>query len=219
MKLMNRYRPNWLIRRLTSPWLTWRFSSGGKIIYLSFDDGPDAGVTPQVLDVLDKYGAKATFFLCGRKVMDEPDLVKMILNKGHATGNHTFSHLNGMCTATKTYLQNIEACSHIVSSKLFRPPYGKIRPRQVMQLKKSGYKVIMWTVLSCDFNQHLDPAECLRQSIRYTTDGSIIVFHDSVKAATNMLYVLPKYLAHFSQLGYTFAAIHEKSIPQPVARI
>ena len=212
MNQWNRYRPTWLIRRLTSPWLTWSFSSGKKIIYLSFDDGPDAVVTPQVLDVLDQYDAKATFFLCGSKALEEPDLVKKIRNKGHATGNHTFSHLNGIRAATKTYLQDIEACSQIVPSRLFRPPYGKIRPRQVMQLKQSGYKIIMWTVLSYDFDQHLDPTECLYQCIRNTTDGSIIVFHDSLKAATNMLYVLPNYLAHFTQLGYTFAAIHEDSI-------
>ncbi len=209
MNRCSRYRPPWLIRKLTSPWLVWGFRPGSKTIYLSFDDGPDAIVTPQVLDILDQYNAKATFFLCGQKAVERPDLAESIRGKGHATGNHTYKHLNGMHVSTKTYLDNVEECSHVVHSKLFRPPYGMLGPLQIKKLRGAGYNIIMWTVLSNDFDKRFNPEVCLRQSIKYTTDGSIIVFHDSEKAAANMLYVLPRYLIHFKNLGYTFAAINE----------
>ncbi len=212
MNRCSRYRPPWLIRKLTSPWLVWGFTPGSKTIYLSFDDGPDANVTPQVLDILDHYDAKATFFLCGQKAVERPDLADCIRSKGHATGNHTYQHVNGMYVSAKTYLGNVEECSKVVPSKLFRPPYGMLGPLQIKKLRYAGYIIIMWTVLSHDFESSIDPDVCLHQSINHTTDGSIVVFHDSEKAAASMLYVLPEFLAHFIHLGYTFAAINENAL-------
>lgn len=208
MMPLNRYQPNWLIRKLTSPWLIWNYKPGRKTIYLSFDDGPDAAVTPLVLTYLTEFDAKATFFICGEQAEKEPALVNSLQKNGHTLGNHTYNHLNGFNTSTKHYIDNIVACSKIVHSKLFRPPYGKIRPMQVIKLEDLGYRIIMWTVMSNDFDQSLDAEQCLQNTIDHTCDGSIILFHDSAKAAANMLYVLPRYLAHFKNLGYNFDAIH-----------
>ncbi len=201
------YQVPWLIRLLTSPWLLWEVSGTEKTIFLTFDDGPDPDVTPQVLDMLRGFGAKATFFLTGNKASHETDLVRQLLKEGHAIGNHTHDHLNGYKVSSKTYLDNINACARHVSSALFRPPYGKIRPAQLVRLKQKGYQVVMWTVLSNDFNAGLDRDACLRNTIKYTRNGAIVVFHDTKKAASNCLYVLPRLLDHFHKRGFAFKSL------------
>ena len=195
------------------PNYTWHKSRERKVLYITFDDGPIPEVTDFVLDKLKEFDAKATFFCVGDNVQKHPKQFKAIVEKGHIIANHTFNHLNGWDTETKKYIKNISACEKEVSSvtekysqKMFRPPYGRIKKAQYEYLKVN-YEVIMWDVLTGDFDQNLDKEKCLQESIKATSNGSIIVFHDSIKAKENMMYALPKFLAHFSQLGYTFEGL------------
>jgi len=196
---------------------TWHFKRDLKNIYLTFDDGPIPEVTPWVLDMLKKYNAKATFFCIGDNVLKHPDIFKSIISDNHQIGNHTFNHLKGFSTKTHFYIQNTEK-AHALFTKtnksfsaqkalLFRPPYGKIKPNQIKQLKNKGYKIVFWDVLSRDFDSKLSPYKCLDNVIKYTQNGSIIVFHDSLKAFKNLQYTLPKVLAYYSEKGYSFKAI------------
>jgi len=192
------------------PDLTWRGTSGDKIIYLTFDDGPVEGPTQFVLDKLDKYDAKATFFCVGENVVKNPYLLLDMVERGHKIANHTFNHLDGWKTPVDDYLQNIHKCQkeidEIISrrgDKLFRPPYGKIKKAQIKKLKPE-YITIMWDVLSGDFHIKLTPETCLEKSISHSRDGSIVIFHDSGKAFDKLKYILPKYLEHFSSRGYRF---------------
>ena len=195
----------------------WHFSRNTKNIYLTFDDGPIPEVTPWVLDMLKKYNAKATFFCIGDNVLKHPDIFKRILSDNHHIGNHTFNHLKGFTTKTHSYIQNTEKAHTIFTNTnkslsthktlLFRPPYGKIRPKQAKILKEKGYKIVLWDVLSRDFDSKLSPLKCFNNVIKYTQNGSIIVFHDSLKAFKNLQYTLPKVLAYYSEKGYSFKAI------------
>lgn len=186
--------------------LDWHFSRNEKVIYLTFDDGPTPVITHQVLDILDTYKARATFFCLGRNVDRHSDIYNEILRRGHAVGNHTYSHLKGWRTGLKTYIQDAHLAEHHVNSKLFRPPYGRIRRNQVKYLAKE-YRIVMWDVLTHDYNSKIPEKICLRSVIKGTRNGSIVVFHDSQKAAKNLLYVLPRMLEHFHQKGYTFKCI------------
>lgn len=168
-------------------------------VYLTFDDGPHPEITLKVLSVLKEHGAKATFFCVGENAEKYPDVIKQILAEGHSIGNHTQHHLNGWKTRTKTYIDDVELCSRSIESKLFRPPYGKLTKKQGKRVLEQGYSVIMWDVLSYDFSVKYSPERSLnhvKQSIR---SGSIVVFHDSEKAAENMLYTLPKTLAYLKE--------------------
>lgn len=186
--------------------LEWHYDRSEKKIFLTFDDGPTPIITTQVLDILDMYNAKATFFCLGRNVDRHIDIYKDIIGRGHSVGNHTYSHLKGWRSNLKTYIQDIHLADRYVESKLFRPPYGRIRNIQVRYLKKF-YRIIMWDVLTHDYNRRIPQEMCLRTTLRSTKNGSIIVFHDSEKASRNLLYVLPKLLEHFSKKGYEFSKI------------
>ena len=186
--------------------LTWSYPSKASTLFLTFDDGPIPEVTPAVLEILDRYKAKATFFCVGENVKKHPEIYKAILDKGHSVGNHSFNHLNGWKTDTAEYIKNIKEAKEHINSNLYRPPYGKVTRSQIKLLSKD-YKIIMWDVLSGDFDQKTSPEKCAKNVIKNASDGSIIVFHDSLKAAETMLKTLPIVLEHYSDLGYTFPPI------------
>jgi len=197
------------------PKLVWRISTNQKEIFLTLDDGPVPGPTEFALDILKKYNAKATFFCIGDNVQKHPDIFKRILQEGHAIGNHTFNHLNGWQTSNPNYVDNVHLCDKVLDENqlsnsqqrtvLFRPPYGRITRAQIKLL--SMYKIIMWDVLSFDYTDSISPETCLEKSIKVTRPGSIVVFHDSLKAEKNMRYALPRYMEHFVNEGYSFNVI------------
>ncbi len=195
-----------IIQRLFSNY-TWRFSSIPKEIYLTFDDGPTPEVTQFVLTELKKHNAKATFFCIGKNVKNHFDIYQQIVKDGHAVGNHTFNHLNGFKAKKTTYLENVQHASGHIDSRLFRPPYGKIKPSQGRLLQKKGYRIIMWDVLSGDFDVSITPEKCLKNVLENTKNGSIIVMHDSIKAKEKLFYVLPRILEYFTNKGIEFKAI------------
>lgn len=174
---------------------------------MTFDDGPTPEITPWVLEVLDTFEAKATFFCIGKNVQAYPEIFRTVVKAGHTVGNHTHNHLNGWKTTAKSYLENTTEAAKHIDSKLFRPPYGKISLKQIRLLKKAGYTIVMWDVVSADFDQNLDSETCFQNLLRHTKPGSIVVFHDSPKAYHNLKVVLPKMLAYFSKEGYTFKPI------------
>lgn len=176
---------------------------GEKVVYLTFDDGPIPEVTPWVLEQLDKYTIKATFFCVGDNVRKHPDIYKMVLEKGHHVGNHTFNHVQGIKLWTKNYLANSQLGSRYIDSDLFRPPHGHMRLRQFYTLRKY-YKIIMWDVVTRDYSKLLSPEQVFNNVKKYVRDGSIIVFHDSLKAERNMKYALPKSIDWLLEQGYTF---------------
>jgi len=188
------------------PSLLWKVDTQEKKVYLTFDDGPTPGVTPWVLDQLKQFNAKATFFCLGKNVQQQPIIYQRILNEGHAVGNHTHNHRRGWTTKSKDYLDNIQTASQYIRSKLFRPPYGMIKTSQILKLRHN-YKIIMWNVLSRDYNQKISPEECLHNVINDDKPGSIIVFHDSLKAERNLRYVLPKVLQFYSDKGYSMVSV------------
>jgi len=195
-----------IIKRLFSDY-TWCFSSTSKTLYLTFDDGPTPEVTEFVLNELKKFNAKATFFCIGKNVKCHHYLYERILEEGHSVGNHTFNHLNGFLTKSKEYIENVQHAAAHIHSNLFRPPYGKIKSSQGKELSKQGYRIIMWNVLSGDFDTKITPEKCLENVLRNASSGSIIVMHDSQKAKEKMYYSLPKILEHFTEKGYDFKGI------------
>ena len=195
------------------PGLQWRIPTAEKEIYLTFDDGPIPGPTEFVLDQLERCHAKATFFCIGENVSRHPEIFQAVVRQGHAVGNHTFNHLKGWNYSVAEYLANIRLCQEeflksphsLRRVTLFRPPYGRIKRSQIRALK--GYSIIMWDVLSHDYSRTLSPDQCLRGTIQATRPGSIIAFHDSLKAEKNMRYTLPRFLEHFTREGYSFKAL------------
>jgi peptidoglycan/xylan/chitin deacetylase (PgdA/CDA1 family) len=189
--------------------LVWQIPTKEKVLYLSFDDGPHPVATPFVLDELKKYDAKATFFCIGKNVDGYPQLYRRILLEGHRAGNHTYDHLNGWKVDDKRYLENIRDAARLIDSDLFRPPYGRISAFQSSLLRSAPfhYKIIMWQVLSADFDRTLTADRCARYVKRHARPGSIVVFHDSEKAFDRLRGALPAVLEHFSGLGYRFEAI------------
>ena len=197
-----------IVQRWIYPGFTWRMPAGGKKIYLTFDDGPHPSITPFVLDELKIYGAKATFFCVGSNVEKHPEVYKRIISEGHAVGNHTYNHLNGWKTADKTYLEDIAKAAGLIDSGLFRPPHGRITRFQAARLKEQlRYRIIMWRVLSGDFDPKISPEKCLRNVMTHTGDGDIVVFHDSEKAYERMKFALPLVLKGFAEKGYVFEKI------------
>ena len=188
------------------PSTIWNIPNTEKTIHLTFDDGPVPETTPALLDLLKSYNAKATFFLIGKNVEKNIDLYNRIRNEGHAVGNHTYSHVSGWRLGFDAYVNDIKLASKFIDSKLFRPPYGKITPKQLKYLKQH-YKLVFWDVLSYDFSQKISSQKVLIKVLSGYKDGSIIVFHDSQKALKNVKYVLPKILEHFNNLGYKFSVI------------
>lgn len=188
------------------PSLYWRVPTEVNEIFITFDDGPTAGVTDKVLELLNDYQAEATFFCLGKNVEKEPKLFQRILNEGHAAGNHTYNHLNGWNTNSDDYFQDIYACSEVFESKLFRPPYGKIKSRQLKKLSKE-FQIIMWSSLSLDYNSKYSAQDCLNFATKDLKAGDIIVFHDSLKAEENMLYALEGTLKLARKKGFQCNAI------------
>jgi len=181
-------------------------SASEKKLYLTFDDGPLPTVTPHVLSILKQYNAKATFFCVGDNVSKHPQEYAQLLNEGHAVGNHTQHHLNGFKTSLNQYKEDVQQAATHISSNLFRPPYGRFMPAQYNALR-ADYNIVMWDVLSYDFDTRVTKHQCLHNVIKHSRNGSVIVFHDSVKASDKMLYALPQVLDHFSKLGYAFGKL------------
>ena len=198
-------RTPWWLRALY-PGFIWRKPSYEKVVYLTFDDGPTPEITAWTLDQLKRYNAKGTFFVIGKNVAAHPGIFRQIVDAEHSIGNHTYNHLNGWNTSTEHYLRNIEECAQIAPSRLFRPPYGRIKKYQARQLPPS-YKIIMWDVLSGDFDTHIDGEQCYRNVIKHVKPGSIIVFHDSVKAWPRLQVALPKILAYLKEKGFQMEAL------------
>ncbi len=186
--------------------LIWSVKTDKKEVFLTFDDGPIPVVTPWVVETLGKYNAKATFFCVGDNVKKNQDVYQLILDKGHKIGNHTMNHLNGWTNFNKTYFENIEKCDNLIHSNLFRPPYGKIKPTQINYLKKK-YKIIMWDVLTKDYDESLAGEDCFEKVHKNCKPGSIVVFHDSLKAEKRLRIALPKTLDYLSKEGYTFSSL------------
>ena len=204
-----------LLKLIFRNWV-WSFSSKEKVLYLTFDDGPTPEITEWTLYELKKYEAKATFFCIGKNIAEHPEIFQKILEENHSVGNHTNNHLNGWKTKTSDYLQNIEESekyfeenqkSKIKNQKLFRPPYGRLTLSQSKKIRKKGYKIIMWDVLSADFDPKISNEKCLENVIRNIQNGSVILFHDSVKASEKLKFVLPKVLEYYNYNGFEFRSI------------
>ena len=193
------------------PNVLWNIESEEKKIFLTFDDGPIPEVTPWVLDQLDQYNAKATFFCVGDNIRKNPEVFKSVVENGHAVGSHTFNHLNGWETDNLEYFLNVKAAAQLSHSILFRPPYGKLKPKQAQFLHKH-YQVVMWDVLSGDFDPNLTNEQVYKNVVNNAADGSIVVFHDSLKALDHLEYTLPRVLEYFAEKGYSFDAIEEQRI-------
>ncbi len=197
------------------PNLLWDVQTKSKDIYLTFDDGPTPKITNWVLEILKQYNAKATFFCIGKNIEKHPDIFKHIIDDGHTVANHTYNHIKGWKTKTKNYLDEVVLCENALkaqnfkSKQLFRPPYGQITPKQINKLQEQGYKIVMWNVLSVDWDNSITEETCLNNVINHANSGSIIVLHDSVKASKNMTYVLPKVLEYFTDKGFAFKRIPE----------
>lgn len=196
--------PN-LIRRIY-PNGIWKIPETEKKIYLTFDDGPIPEVTHWVLSQLKAYNAKATFFCVGENVQRNPTIFESIKQQGHSVGNHTFNHMDGWKNNFFSYVKNTEVAAQLIDSKLFRPPHGKLTIAQRMALGKR-YKLVLWDVLSRDYDRTISSESCFQNVIKYTNPGSVIVFHDSIKASKNLFKVLPRVLEHYSSLGYSFERI------------
>ncbi|RQP08887.1 MAG: polysaccharide deacetylase family protein [Parapedobacter sp.] len=188
------------------PSLIWHRNRTEKRIFLTFDDGPIPDVTPFVINTLNNYGIKATFFCVGENIKKHPDLFDRLLENGHRIGNHTYNHLNGWKTPDEVYLLNIDRCQQLTGTSLFRPPYGRGKRSQYTELKKK-YDIIMWDVLSGDFDRKLAPEQCLRNVLRYTRNGSIVVFHDNIKAIPRVTHALPRAIEHWLAEGYDFGVL------------
>ena len=197
----------------------WSLPNKENKIYLTFDDGPTPEVTPWVLDILKQNNLKATFFCIGKNIQQNPEIFKRIIAEGHLVGNHTHNHLNGWKTNNRIYLENVKQCEETIQkilndnnfeyqisnikSKFFRPPYGKISLAQSKMIQNLGYKIIMWDVLTGDFDSSITPQNCL-ENAKKAVSGSIIVFHDSIKASTNLRYTLPRAIEYYIEKGLKF---------------
>ena len=186
--------------------LLWRKNPSEKVIYLTFDDGPVPEVTPLVLDLLDEYNLKATFFCVGENVEKYPEVYKEVLKRGHKTGNHTYNHLKGIAVSTNEYVTNVEKAATQIDSKLFRPPYGRIKNSQKKVLLED-YEIVMWDIITRDYDSRLSPVSIMQNIKRYSRNGSLVVFHDSIKAERNMLTVLPLAIEYWNSKGYRFGVL------------
>ena len=194
------------ILKTVFPEITWDFQDTEPSLYLTFDDGPTPAITTEVLSILARFNAKATFFCIGRNVERNPDVYQQLLTNGHTTGNHTYSHLKGWYTPNHEYYDDINLAAQFIQSGLYRPAYGMITPMQLRQLRQQ-YRIVMWDIMSYDFDYGTSPEKCLKNVIRYTSSGSIVVFHDSVKASKKLLYALPRVLEYYADRGFTFKSI------------
>ena len=206
--------------RFIFPSLLWNFDLKEKTIYLTFDDGPIPEITPWVLSRLKEYNAKATFFCIGENISKNPSIFKQILNEGHSVGNHTYNHLNGWKTPSEAYIKNVLQADKAIKTfpsfpgiksgsgkELFRPPFGRITPSQIKKLEKLNYKIVMWDVISEDYDQAKKAQHCFEDVVNYSKPGSIVVFHDSVKAFRNLQKILPAVLTYYSEKGFEFKGL------------
>lgn len=199
-------QPPYLFRKIF-PDSIWKYPiKGEKIVYLTFDDGPIPEITPWVLNLLDYYNIKATFFCVGENVYKHNDIYKEILNRGHKTGNHTYHHLKGFAETKNNYIEDVKKAAKLIDSNLFRPPHGIIKLSQHKILKKT-FKIVMWDVVTRDYSKLLSPQKVFQNVRKYTRNGSIIVFHDSKKAEINMKYALPKSIEWLLEEGYEFRLV------------
>lgn len=200
-------KTNYFVKRIF-PNYVWDIPNQENKVFLTFDDGPTPEITEWTLEQLRNYNAKATFFCIGNNIEKHPGIFEKIIQEEHAIGNHTFNHLKGWETPNDEYIENVTLCETAISQKplaisnLFRPPYGKIKPSQSRVLRKMGFKIIMWDVISFDFDAKIPKEKCLDNVLKNVRSGSIIVFHDSVKASQNLKYALPKTLEFLTQKGY-----------------
>ena len=204
----------WWVKKIY-PSYTWDIKTNEKVIYLTFDDGPHEKATPFILNELKKYNARASFFCIGKNVSALPVIYRKILEEGHTTGNHTYNHLNGWKTADTDYLKDVAEAAKCIDSSLFRPPYGRIRTFQAKNipavLNRGPAKIIMWDVLSADFDESITKEQCLQNVILNVKKGSIVVFHDSEKAFPLLEYSLPRTLEFFSAKGFRFERLLSSS--------
>jgi peptidoglycan/xylan/chitin deacetylase (PgdA/CDA1 family) len=209
-------KTSWIIKKIFSNYI-WDVSNTTKdtTVYLTFDDGPIPEITEWVLNELKKHQVKATFFCIGENIDKNPEIFNKVISEGHVTGNHTFNHLNGWKTATADYIENTKRCEESIKknspnnlrSTIFRPPYGKIKTSQSRKIRKLGYKIIMWDILSSDFDQTISQEQCLENVLSNLRPGSIIVFHDSAKAFKNLAYVLPKTLLYLKENNFKYGVL------------
>lgn len=191
------------IVRWLYPQAVWRMNPDEKVVYLTFDDGPIPGITPWVLDLLDHYGIKATFFLVGDNVRKHPEEFKMIVERGHRVGNHTFNHVRGFSFKAPEYLENVEKANELIQSDLFRPPHGYMGWKQYRALRQR-YRIIMWDLVTRDYSKRLNGPQVFEKVKRYVRNGSIITFHDSLKSEKNTKYALPRSIEWLMAQGYRF---------------
>jgi peptidoglycan/xylan/chitin deacetylase (PgdA/CDA1 family) len=202
-----------LLKKIFSNYI-WEIPNKEKKVYLTFDDGPTPEITLWTLDQLKSYNAKATFFCIGDNVRKYPEIFKKVISEGHSIGNHTFNHLNGWKTSRHEYLENTKKCQSEICNlksencKLFRPPYGKIKPSQSKKLRKLGYQIIMWDIISYDFDATITPEKCIENVLKNIRTGSIIVFHDSKKAFKNLEYTLPRTLEYLKEKEFVCESIN-----------
>lgn len=193
------------------PGLVWRMEEEEKNVFLTFDDGPIPEVTPWVLERLKEYNAKATFFCVGENVSKYPEIFQSVVDAGHTVGNHTFNHLNGWNSDNIAYFRNVRRCAQLVDSTLFRPPYGKLKPKQIEFLMRH-YDIVMWDVLSGDFDPAQSSNACYDGVINGIESGSIVVFHDSLKSFDRLETVLPQTLQWLSDNGYTMRSLDIETV-------
>ncbi|MDZ7898165.1 MAG: polysaccharide deacetylase family protein [Arcicella sp.] len=199
--------------RAIYPNFLWRERTDEKVIYLTFDDGPIPEVTEFVLEELKNYQAKATFFCIGGNIEKHPNIFQQLINQGHTVGNHTFNHLKGWYTEDEEYLDNFRKCEEIMlkpsthhrtsNIEYFRPPFGRIKRSQAKEIMKT-HEIVMWDVLTGDYDQSISQETVLKKSLQHSAAGSIVLFHDSIKASKNLMYTLPRFLEYFSEQGFTF---------------
>lgn len=210
------------VGKMVYPSLLWNFNTKDKTIYLTFDDGPVPDITPWVLQKLKDYNARATFFCIGENVSKNPSIFKMILKDYHKIGNHSHNHFNGWKTNSEDYIENVVKAEKVICNegglkniysstlpekKLFRPPYGKIKPSQIKALQKLNYQIVMWDVISGDYTQNKSPSSCLQTVLKSSKPGSIVVFHDSFKSFKNLQRILPDILKYYSEKGFEFKTL------------
>jgi peptidoglycan-N-acetylglucosamine deacetylase len=199
------FQPNYLVRSLYSKAL-WKVDTDKKEIYLTFDDGPVPVLTEWVLDELKKYNAKATFFCVGENILKHPQIYQRLIDEGHRAANHTMRHVKGFRFSVRKYLREADECALLVKNRLFRPPYGQLKRSQYKALKHRGYQVVFWDVISYDYEK-ISPKQCLANAIDNTESGSIVLFHDNVKAEKNLRHTLPLFLKHFANLQFEFKSL------------
>jgi peptidoglycan/xylan/chitin deacetylase (PgdA/CDA1 family) len=196
--------PRWI--QALAPGLTWHIPTPSKEVYLTFDDGPHPTITPWVMDQLEAFGGKGTFFMVGNNVDKYPEVAQAVVNRGHSIGNHTYHHLKGWNTNTDAYLADVAQAAKVIPSALFRPPYGRISRAQIKALQPQ-YRIVMWEVLTGDFDRYIQPHDCTRAVLKHTRPGSVVVYHDSDKSWNNLRASLPAVLRGLTDQGYVLKAL------------